>query len=113
VSLRELVMGHPGCRTDEVSLRKVQDLCRTALSVTNDGACVEIIGKLEDLAHDLLSEEGHYKWERPGMLGVAALKLEILKTLVAFRGRVATMEAEHVPSSMRSAQTADRPADRS
>src|SRR3954471_12300529 len=93
-ALRALVIEHPGGWHDEIALRKANDLCRTALSAVNDMDCIAHIGRLEDLARELFSEGAHEKWQQPGMLGVAVLKLEMLKTLLALRSQLAYLEGE-------------------
>src|SRR3954463_2273248 len=93
-ALRQVTINHPGGFADLIALRTVQDLCRSAMSAINDSQCIEEMGRIEDLARDLFSEDGHYKWAREGMIGPAVLKLNILKALVAFRSRVAHLHAQ-------------------
>src|SRR5688572_9088993 len=94
MALRRLIIDHAGGWHDKLALRKLGELCRAALSALNDRDCIDSIGRLEDLAENFFSDDAHYQWRRPGMIGVATLKMEMLKTLAGLRSRIASMEIE-------------------
>jgi hypothetical protein len=113
-ALCELVIAHPGGRLDEPALRKTLDLCRTALSAVNDAQCIAPLGEVEDLATELFFDREHLQPQRPGMAGIASLKMEILKALATFRARVGTLQldqSEALAAQARPLQPSHSPGD--
>lgn len=92
-ALLELVIHHPGGWADRVSLGKVAQRCREAMSAVEDAQCLGHIEEVARYAADLYSEQAHRKWARGSTSGADFLRLEIVSALHLFSRRLAAIEA--------------------
>jgi hypothetical protein len=92
-ALREIFIHHPGGWADRDALFKVDKLAWQAMTLVKDAECQEKMGIVEHYAAALYSESEHHKWRMASLPGADFLRLQILRALVAFQGRLLTIEA--------------------
>ena len=92
-ALREIFIHHPGGWADREALFKVEKLAWQAMTLVKDTECQEKMGIVEHYAAALYSEAEHHKWRMASLPGADFLRLQILRALVAFHGRLLTIEA--------------------
>ena len=92
-ALREIFIHHPGGWADRDALFKVEKLAWQAMTQVKDTECQEKMGIVEHYAAALYSEAEHHKWRMASLPGADFLRLQILRALVAFHGRLLTIEA--------------------
>ena len=92
-ALREIFIHHPGGWADRDALFKVDKLAWQAMTLVKDAECQEKMGIVEHYAAALYSESEHHKWRMASLPGADFLRLQILRALVAFHGRLLTIEA--------------------
>jgi len=92
-ALRGLIIHHPGGWRDEIALRRIEHICRSAAEATRDRECRQHIGAIEDYSQELYSVAGHLKWARGHTSGADYLRLQILRELDAFNARLSAIEA--------------------
>ncbi len=112
-ALREIFIPHPGGWADKDALYRVERLAWQAMTLVKDTECQEKLGIIEHYAAALYSEAEHHKWRMSSLPGADFLRLQILRALVAFHGRLYAIEAarrngiEPEPTPLR-AQEAER-----
>lgn len=112
-ALREIFIHHPGGWADKDALYRVERLAWQAMTLVKDTECQEKLGIIEHYAAALYSEAEHHKWRMSSLPGADFLRLQILRALVAFHGRLYAIEAarrngiEPEPTPLR-AQEAER-----
>jgi hypothetical protein len=104
-ALREIFIHHPGGWADKEALFKVEKLAWQAMTLVKDAECQEKMGIVEHYAAALYSEAEHHKWRMTSLPGADFLRLQILRALVAFNGRLLAIE-----SARRNGIDADQPA---
>jgi hypothetical protein len=72
---------------------KVEKLAWQAMTAVKDTECQEKKGIVEHYAAALYSESEHHKWRMVSLPGSDFLRLQILRALVAFNGRLLAIEA--------------------
>ena len=92
-ALREIFIHHPGGWADKEALYRVEKLARRAMTVVKDAECQEKMGIVEHYAAALYSEAEHHRWRMTSLPGADFLRLQILRALVAFHGRLFAIEA--------------------
>jgi hypothetical protein len=92
-ALREIFIHHPGGWADKEALYKVEKLAWQAMTALKDTECQEKMGIVEHYAAALYSESEHHKWRMASLPGSDFLRLQILRALVAFNGRLLAIEA--------------------
>jgi hypothetical protein len=92
-ALREIFIHHPGGWADKEALYKVEKLAWQAMTAVKDAQCQEKMGIVEHYAAALYSEAEHHKWRMGSLPGSDFLRLQILRALVAFNGRLLAIEA--------------------
>ena len=92
-ALREIFIHHPGGWADKEALFKVEKLAWQAMTMVKDAECQEKMGIVEHYAAALYSEAEHHKWRMASLPGADFLRLQILRALVAFHGRLLAIEA--------------------
>jgi hypothetical protein len=92
-ALREIFIHHPGGWADKEALYKVEKLAWQAMTALKDTECQEKMGIVEHYAAALYSEAEHHKWRMASLPGSDFLRLQILRALVAFSGRLLAIEA--------------------
>jgi hypothetical protein len=92
-ALREIFIHHPGGWADKEALHKVEKLAWQAMTLVKDADCQEKMGIVEHYAAALYSEAEHHKWRMTSLPGADFLRLQILRALVAFHGRLFALEA--------------------
>src|SRR5262245_24781962 len=92
-ALREIFIHHPGGWPDKDALHKVERLVWLAMTLVKDAECQEKMGIVEHYAAALYSEAEHHKWRMASLPGADFLRLQILRALVAFHGRLFAIEA--------------------
>jgi hypothetical protein len=92
-ALREIFIHHPGGWADKDALYKVEKLAWQAMTAVKDAECQEKMGIVEHYAAALYSEAEHHKWRMASLPGSDFLRLQILRALVAFNGRLLAIEA--------------------
>ena len=92
-ALREIFIHHPGGWADKDALHRVEKLAWQAMTAVKDADCQEKIGIVEHYAAALYSEAEHHKWRMASLPGADFLRLQILRALVAFHGRLLAIEA--------------------
>lgn len=101
VTLRELVILHPGGWDDAASRSKIERLCNAAIVALDDPECRARLRAVVVQAGDVYSGSGHQKWDRGGMSGADYLRLQILIGLEAVNTRLFFIENArdrvHVP----------------
>jgi hypothetical protein len=117
-ALRDIFIHHPGGWADKEALFQVEKLAWRAMTVVKDAEAQEKMGIVEHYAAALYSEAEHHKWRISSLPGADFLRLQILRALVAFHGRLLAIEAarrngldaEHAPAwAPASPRDADRP----
>src|ERR671911_583345 len=103
-ALREIFIHHPGGWADKEALFKIEKLAWQAMMLVKDAECQEKMGIVEHYAAALYSEAEHHKWHMTSLPGADFLRLQILRALVAFNGRLLTIE-----SARRNGLDADQP----
>jgi hypothetical protein len=93
VTLRELVIHHPGGWDDVAARLKVDRLCEAAMRVLDDAECCDRLCAVRAQASELYSREAHLKWGRASMRGADYLRLQMLIALEALRTRLFFIEA--------------------
>jgi hypothetical protein len=83
----------PGGWADKEALYKVEKLAWQAMTGVKDTECQEKMGIVEHYAAALYSESEHHKWRMASLPGSDFLRLQILRALVAFSGRLLAIEA--------------------
>jgi hypothetical protein len=92
-ALREIFIHHPGGWADKDALFKVEKLAWQAMTLIKDAECQEKMGIVEHYAAALYSEAEHHKWRMASLPGADFLRLQVLRALVAFHGRLLAIEA--------------------
>ena len=92
-ALREIFIHHPGGWADKEALYRVEKLAWQAMTVVKDAECQEKMGIVEHYAAALYSEAEHHRWRMTSLPGADFLRLQILRALVAFHGRLFAIEA--------------------
>jgi hypothetical protein len=92
-ALREIFIHHPGGWADKDALFKVEKLAWQAMTLVKDAESQEKMGIVEHYAAALYSEAEHHKWRMASLPGADFLRLQILRALVAFNGRLLAIEA--------------------
>jgi hypothetical protein len=92
-ALREIFIHHAGGWADKDALYKVEKLAWQAMTAMKDTECQEKMGIVEHYAAALYSESEHHKWRMVSLPGSDFLRLQILRALVAFNGRLLAIEA--------------------
>src|SRR5262245_14260771 len=92
-ALREIFIHHPGGWADRDALYRVEKLCWQAMALVKDAECQEKMGIVEHYAAALYSEAEHHKWRMASLPGADFLRLQILRALVVFHGRLLALEA--------------------
>jgi len=92
-ALREIFIHHPGGWADKEALYRVEKLAWQAMTVVKDAECQEKMGIVEHYAAALYSEAEHHRWRMTSLPGADFLRLQILRALVAFHGRLLAIEA--------------------
>jgi hypothetical protein len=92
-ALREIFIHHPGGWADKEALHRVEKLAWQAMTLVKDADCQEKMGIVEHYAAALYSESEHHKWRMASLPGADFLRLQILRALVAFQGRLLAIEA--------------------
>ena len=92
-ALREIFIHHPGGWADKEALYRVEKLAWQAMTAVQDAECHEKMGVVEHYAAALYSEAEHHKWRMSSLPGADFLRLQILRALVAFHGRLYAIEA--------------------
>jgi hypothetical protein len=92
-ALREIFIHHPGGWADKDALFRVEKLAWQAMTLLKDPECQEKMGIVEHYAAALYSEAEHHRWRMSSLPGADFLRLQILRALVAFHGRLQTIEA--------------------
>ena len=92
-ALRDIFIHHPGGWADKQALFQVEKLAWRAMTAVNDAECQEKMGIVEHYAAALYSEAEHHKWRIASLSGADFLRLQILRALVAFHGRLLAIEA--------------------
>jgi len=92
-ALREIFIHHPGGWADKDALFKVEKLAWEAMTLVKDAECQEKMSIVEHYAAALYSEAEHHKWRMASLPGADFLRLQILRALVAFNGRLLAIEA--------------------
>jgi CheY-like chemotaxis protein len=97
-ALARLVASHPGGSNDADGLRRLSDLCASAVAVVNDVEARVLIRGLESLAKLLFYEKGHVGIEAGALQGMPALKFQIHNALSNLRARLQTLLDRQPPS---------------
>ena len=63
------------------------------MTLVKDAECQEKMGIVEHYAAALYSEAEHHKWRMSSLPGADFLRLQILRALVAFNGRLLAIES--------------------
>jgi hypothetical protein len=92
-ALREIFIHHPGGWADKEALFRVEKLAWQAMTLVKDADCQEKMGIVEHYAAALYSEAEHHRWRMTSLPGADFLRLQILRALVAFHGRLFAIEA--------------------
>ena len=92
-TLREIFIHHPGGWADKDALFRVEKLAWQAMTLMKDAECQEKMGIVEHYAAALYSEAEHHKWRMSSLSGADFLRLQILRALVAFHGRLQAIAA--------------------
>jgi hypothetical protein len=92
-ALREIFIHHPGGWADREALYRVEKLAWQAMTAVKDPECQEKMGIVEHYAAALYSEAEHHNWRMSSLPGADFLRLQILRALVAFHGRLYAIEA--------------------
>ncbi|HEY8250459.1 MAG TPA: hypothetical protein VIG70_07630 [Burkholderiales bacterium] len=92
-ALREIFIHHPGGWADKEALYRVEKLAWQAMTLVKDAECQEKMGIVEHYAAALYSEAEHHRWRMTSLPGADFLRLQILRALVAFHGRLFAIEA--------------------
>jgi hypothetical protein len=92
-ALREIFIHHPGGWADRDALYRAEKLCWQAMTLVKDAECQEKMGIVEHYAAALYSEAEHHKWRMASLPGADFLRLQILRALVGFHGRLLAIEA--------------------
>src|SRR5262245_31153240 len=92
-ALREIFIHHPGGWADREALFRVEKLAWQAMTLIKDAECQEKMGIVEHYAAALYSEAEHHRWRMASLPGADFLRLQILRALVAFHGRLLAIEA--------------------
>lgn len=92
-ALREIFIHHPGGWADADALHRVEKLAWQAMTLVKDAECQEKMGMVEHYAAALYSPEEHHKWRMASLPGADFLRLQVLRALVAFEGRLYAIEA--------------------
>src|SRR5262245_13635922 len=87
VTLRELVINHPGGRDDAAARVKIERLCNAAILALDDPECRARLRAIVVHASEAYSRNGHRKWDRSGMSGADYLRLQMLIGLEAVNTR--------------------------
>ena len=91
--LRDIFIHHPGGWADKEALFQVEKLAWRAMTAVKDAEAQEKMGIVEHYAAALYSEDEHHKWHISSLPGADFLRLQILRALVAFHGRLLAIEA--------------------
>jgi hypothetical protein len=91
--LRDIFIHHPGGWADKEALFQVEKLAWRAMTAVKDAEAQEKMGIVEHYAAALYSEDEHHKWHISSLPGADFLRLQILRALVAFQGRLLAIEA--------------------
>ena len=91
-ALREIFIHHPGGWADREALSKVQKLAWQATTAVKDPECQEKMAVVERYAAALYSDAQHHNWRMTSLPGADFLRLQILRALVAFSTRLASLE---------------------
>jgi len=92
-ALREIFIHHVGGWADKDALHRVEKLAWQAMTLVKDAECQEKMSIVEHYAAALYSEAEHHKWRMASLPGADFLRLQILRALVAFHGRILSIEA--------------------
>jgi hypothetical protein len=92
-ALREIFIHHPGGWADKEALYRVEKLAWQAMTLVKDADCQEKMSIVEHYAAALYSEAEHHRWRMTSLPGADFLRLQILRALVAFQGRLFAIEA--------------------
>ena len=92
-ALRDIFIHHPGGWADKEALFQAEKLAWRAMTAVNDAEAQEKMGIVEHYAAALYSEDEHHKWRISSLPGADFLRLQILRALVAFHGRLLAIEA--------------------
>ena len=92
-ALREIFIHHPGGWADREALYRVEKLAWQAMTAVKDAECQEKMGVVENYAAALYSEAEHHRWRMSSLPGADFLRLQILRALAAFHGRLYAVEA--------------------
>lgn len=92
-ALREIFIHHAGGWADKDALHRVEKLAWQAMTLVKDAECQEKMSIVEHYAAALYSEAEHHKWRMASLPGADFLRLQILRALVAFHGRILSIEA--------------------
>jgi hypothetical protein len=91
--MRELIIHNSGGWDDVNSRQKIHELCRAAAAALGDAECRDTLARIAGYADDLFSQHAHQKWSHKAMKGTDFLRLQILRELEAFQGRLFDIEA--------------------
>jgi len=91
-ALREIFY-RPDGQLDAQLLRRVEALCRRASAAVNDKYCQQEMRLVAGYAAELLSEQGHHKYESQSLSGTEFLRLQIIKALDSFHSRLFSLES--------------------
>ena len=92
-ALREIFIHHAGGWADKEALYRAEKLAWHAMTLVKDAECQEKIGIVEHYAAALYSEAEHHRWRMSSLPGADFLRLQILRALVGFHGRLLAIEA--------------------
>jgi len=92
-ALREIFIHHPGGWSDREALGQVQKLVWQAMTAVADSECHEKLRTVERYAAALYSDAEHHNWRMSSLPGADFLRLQILRSLVAFSNRLHAVEA--------------------
>ena len=86
--IRDLILLHPGGRTDVETLAQFRQLCAAAEEAADDARCSELLRSADAYAVDLFSASGCSKWTRGRSSGADILRLCILGKVSALRAHL-------------------------
>jgi hypothetical protein len=81
-------------------VRRVEALCRRASAAVDDAYCQQEMRLVAGYAAELFSEQGHHKYESQSLSGAEFLRLQIIKALDSFHGRLFSLEAMRRAAAM-------------
>jgi hypothetical protein len=98
-ALREIFYSADGS-LDAQLLRRVEALCRRASAATDDAYCQQEMRLVAGYAAELLTQQGHHKYESESLSGAEFLRLQIVKALDSFHSRLFSLEAMRRAAAM-------------